>query len=111
MTSHSLFTFALLVNFLANSSCAKDSDVIVLLQRTAGATEFYISARADVLFELMGDTPSMFVGPDDVVDFGTLRNGTSGAGDALLIRTHILIEEVDAGFEAMSLMVNEFSLK
>lgn len=106
MTGRLLFVLALLVSSSASGTIAKTNGVTILTQRTDGATELYISARADVLFGLMGVTPATFVGHDDMVDFGTLRNGTFEAGDALLTRTPIQIGEVDAGFEAMSLMAH-----
>ena len=106
MTGRLLFALALLASSLAGGAFAKTSDVTILTQRIAGATELYISARADALFDLMGVTPATFVGPDDMVEFGTLRNGTFEAGDALLTHTPIQIGEVDAGFEAMSLMAH-----
>ena len=111
MTCRWLFVFTLLLNCLASGAFAKVADVIIVIQRTAGATELYLSARADVLFELMGVTPAMFVGPDNMVDFATLQNGTSVAGDSLLLRTQIMIKEIDAGFEAMSLMAHPLSDK
>ena len=102
------FLILLLVPWLLLASghkvAASDYDVTILSYRLDGASELYLSARADTLFALFETSPALPGQHGGLIDFGKLSQGTFDEGDALIAKTSIKIGPNPAGFEAMSLM-------
>lgn len=92
--------------FCASPKTASAEEVTLVINRVDGATELFFSARADVLFDVFDTPATVLTGDTELIDFGDLRNGTFGIGDALLKTTDFRIDGAPAGFEAMSLMVH-----
>jgi hypothetical protein len=110
--SRGLRSFLLVAATLVGLGTKADAqDLTVLINRSEGATELFLAARADVLFDMMRASPTIFATKNGTVDFAKLRYGTFEAGDELLARTSVLIAGEDAGFEAMSLMAHPLEEK
>ena len=101
-----LTLLAVPVLLIASPRSLTAQDLTILVGRMDNATELYLMARADIIFEVFDTSPKILTGSHDKVNLSALSNGTFEAADVLMSNAEVQIGDYDAGFEAMSLMVH-----
>ncbi len=97
--------------FFAHRATSQDAQLQIVVERSEGYVELYLSTPAASLVELFDLPPQKLVGSDGNVNFDHLRLGTAHIGDRLFERVRSQAGGTDIKFEAMSLMLHPISEK
>lgn len=86
---------------------AAADDATIIVNRMDRGVELFISAPADLLFDLFQTSPDLVpMKPGGGVDFAAFQKGTWGIGDAMLANAPAQLGDGPALFEAMSFMLH-----